>query len=387
MTSTDLFSAEELERYHRHFLLPEIQAEGQHKLKRARVLVVGAGGLGCPLLLYLTAAGVGHIGIADFDVVEKSNLHRQVLFGAADEGKLKADTAVQKLRELNPHVQFSIYPLQLTSQNALDIIRAYDIVADCTDNFPARYLISDACVLLNKVDVYASVHRFEGQLSVFHAPLSDGKRGPNYRDLFPVPPPADAIPSCAEGGVLGVLPGIMGSMQALEIIKLITGAGEVLEGKLFLFDAASFQSRTIRLHTNPDNPLNGAHPDQFGLIDYDAFCGMNTPPDPETIREISVHELQAMRQRGDRFQLIDVREPNEYALHQIGGDLMPLGQLDTYIPSISRDRPVVVMCKAGVRSAHAIRILQHNYGFTNLLNLRGGILAWMSELDSPICKV
>ncbi|MBL7941665.1 MAG: molybdopterin-synthase adenylyltransferase MoeB [Flavobacteriales bacterium] len=380
------FSKEELERYSRHLIIPEFNIEGQRKLKQARVLVVGSGGLGSPLLLYLTAAGVGHIGIVDFDVVDESNLQRQVLFGVENKGVPKVEAALARLRSLNPHVQFRTYNEKLTSANALDIVKDYDVVADGTDNFPTRYLVNDACVLLGKVNVYASIYRFEGQASVFNYTGPDGVTGPNYRDLFPTPPPPGLVPSCAEGGVIGVLPGILGSLQALEVIKVITGVGTTLSGRLFLFDASTFETRTVKVRRDPANPLNGQSPTQTKLIDYEQFCGLGVTERKEEIKvkELSVFDLKSLIDSGADFQLIDVREPYEYQIANLGAELMPLKNVSDFASRISRDRQVVVHCRSGVRSAKAIAELEQNFGFTNLYNLKGGILAWAKEIDTEV---
>lgn len=382
------FSREELERYSRHLIIPEFNIEGQRRLKQSKVLVIGSGGLGAPLLLYLAAAGVGNIGIVDFDVVDASNLQRQVLFTVDDVGRSKVDAASERLRKLNPHITITTYNTRLTSANALDIIRNYDVVADGTDNFPTRYLVNDACVLLDKVNVYASIYRFEGQASVFNQPLPDGTRGPNYRDLFPSPPPPGLVPSCAEGGVIGVLPGILGSLQANEVIKVITGVGNTLSGRLFLFDAATFETRTLKVYCNPDNPLNGSSPSQTTLIDYEEFCGLNitTRADHSDVKEVDVHALHELRQSGTEHQLIDVREPYEYAIANLGGELAPLKTVSDYATKIRRDVQVIVHCRSGVRSAKAIRELEQMYGFDNLYNLKGGILAWADEVDQEVVK-
>lgn len=387
--STDIqFSREELERYSRHLIIPEFNIEGQRKLKAAKVLVIGSGGLGAPLLLYLAAAGVGTIGIVDFDVVDASNLQRQVLFSIDDVGRPKVEAAAERLRKLNPHITIHTYNTKFTSANALDIVRNYDVVADGTDNFPTRYLVNDACVLLDKVNVYASIYRFEGQASVFNEQLADGTRGPNYRDLFPTPPPPGLVPSCAEGGVIGVLPGILGSLQANEVIKVITGVGETLSGRLFLFDAATFETRTLKVRRNPSNPLNGENPTQTGLIDYEEFCGLKvtTRADNSDVKTIDVFELQELRESGEDFQLIDVREPYEYAIANLGAELAPLATVSEYAPRIRRDVKVVVHCRSGVRSAKAIRELEAAFGFDNLYNLKGGILAWADEIDTAVAK-
>jgi sulfur-carrier protein adenylyltransferase/sulfurtransferase len=380
------FNKQELERYSRHLIIPEFNLEGQRKLKAAKVLVVGSGGLGAPLLQYLAAAGVGHIGIVDFDVVEESNLQRQVLFTVADVGRPKVEVARERLAAQNPHIELTTYNTRLTSENALDIIREYDIVADGTDNFPTRYLVNDACVLLGKTNVYASIFRFDGQASVFNYSYADGTFGPNYRDLFPEPPPAGLVPNCAEGGVVGVLPGILGSIQANEVIKVITGLGEPLAGKLFLFDTLAFTTRVLSITKDENNVLNGKNPTQNTLIDYEQFCGVGEEEARPGVKEISVQELRALRASGERFQLVDVREPFEYEIAQIGGDLIPLKQVVDRVAEIAFDQKVVVHCKGGVRSATAIKRLEEKYGMQNLYNLKGGILAWAEEIDPTIVR-
>lgn len=381
------FSKEELERYSRHLILPDFTISGQRRLKEARVLVVGTGGLGSPLLQYLVAAGVGSIGLVDFDVVEASNLQRQVLFNMEDVGKPKVAAAKARLQALNPYVHFETFETRLTSENALDIIREYDVVADGTDNFATRYLVNDACVLLDKVNVYASIFRFEGQLSVFNYPDAQGKRGPNYRDLFPSPPPPGMVPSCAEGGVIGVLPGILGSLQASEVIKVVSGIGEPLSGRLFLFDALTFETRTLKVRKDENNPLTGSNPSQKGLLNYEQFCGLGEGKTEELpLKEISVKELKAWRDQGEPFQLVDVREPYEYEIAQLGGELIPLKQVEEHLSRFSSDKRVVVHCRSGKRSADAIRLLEKKYGFRNLYNLKGGILAWADEIDSGMAK-
>ncbi|MDF9796792.1 molybdopterin/thiamine biosynthesis adenylyltransferase/rhodanese-related sulfurtransferase [Catalinimonas alkaloidigena] len=380
-----MFSKEELERYSRHLIIPDFNIEGQKKLKNARVLVVGCGGLGAPLLSYLVAAGVGTIGIVDDDVVDHTNLQRQVLFTEEDLGKSKVEVAANRLSIQNPFVDIIKYNVKLTSENALDIIKSYDVVADGTDNFPTRYLVNDACVLLNKVNVYASIYRFEGQLSVFNFTDQEKNLGPNYRDLFPTPPPPDAVPSCAEGGVLGVLPGIMGSLQANEVIKVITGIGAPLSAKLFILDTLSFETTTLKFKRNPKNPLNGEHPSQKGLIDYYKFCGLNRSQDFST-KDISVSDLYQWMQKEVDFQLIDVRKPYEYEIANIGGQLIPLDQIEKYINQIDKGKKVVIHCRTGKRSAQAIKLLHEKYGFKNLLNLKGGILAWADTIDLSMAK-
>jgi molybdopterin/thiamine biosynthesis adenylyltransferase/rhodanese-related sulfurtransferase len=369
-------SPSEMARYARHIAIPEFNVEGQKKLKAARVLVIGSGGLGSPLLLYLAAAGVGKIGIVDFDRVDDSNLQRQVLFSVDDVGKSKAETARKRLLGLNPHIEVVVYDTQFTKDNALEIIKDYDVVADGTDNFPTRYLVNDACVLAGKTNVYASIFRFEGQVSVFNHLQENGERGPNYRDMFPEPPPPGLVPNCAEGGVLGVLPGIIGSMQASEVIKVITGVGEPLAGRLFLFDAATFTTRIVRVSKNPDTKITE-------LINYEQFCGLE-PVEEIPVKEITVAELEEWRDKEEDFQLIDVREPYEYDIVNIKGKLIPLGQILNHASSIERGKKVVVHCRSGKRSADAIRELQKQFGFTNLYNLKGGVLAYAKEIDQSL---
>lgn len=378
------FSKEELARYDRHIIIPDFGFEAQKKLKAAKVLVVGSGGLGSPSLLYLAAAGVGTIGIIDFDVVDDSNLQRQVLFGVDEIGKPKVEAAKKRLQSLNPHITINIYNEQLTSKNALDIIKDYEVVADGTDNFPTRYLVNDACVLLGKPNVYGSIFQFEGQVSVFNYRNKNGELGPNYRDLYPTPPPPGLVPSCAEGGVLGVLPGIIGSLQALEVIKIITGVGENLSGRFFLFDALNFETRTFNIQRNPDNPLNGKNPTIRELIDYEQFCGMKAIEKP--IKEITAKELYDWQVRGEDIQIIDVREPHEYEIANIGGELIPLATVSFNQDKIDRNKKVIVHCKMGGRSTKAIRELEEKFGFTNLYNLKGGILAYADEVQPELTK-
>lgn len=379
-----LFSKEELSRYDRHIIIPDFGFDAQKKLKAAKVLVIGSGGLGSPALLYLAAAGVGTIGIIDFDVVDDSNLQRQVLFGVDEIGEPKVEAAKKRLQSLNPYIDIKVYNQQLTSQNALDIIKDYDVVADGTDNFPTRYLVNDACVLLGKPNVYASIFQFEGQVSVFNYGNKDGEPGPNYRDLYPTPPPPGLVPSCAEGGVLGVLPGIIGSLQALEVIKVITGVGETLSGRFYIFDALNFESRTFKIKRNPANPLNGEHPTITELIDYEQFCGMKAVEKP--IKEITAKELYDLQVRGEDIQVIDVREPHEYEIANIGGQLIPLATVTDNAQKIDRHKMVIVHCKMGGRSAKAIRELEENFGFDNLYNLKGGILGWIDEVQPELTK-
>ncbi|MBX7151703.1 molybdopterin-synthase adenylyltransferase MoeB [bacterium] len=381
----NIFSAEELARYSRHIILPEFGLEGQKKLKDAKVLVIGTGGLGSPMLLYLAAAGVGTIGIVDFDIVDESNLQRQVLFQVKDVGQPKVVAAKARLEGLNPHIHIITHHCMLSSQNAMDILRDYDVIADGTDNFPTRYLVNDACALLNKPLVYGSIFQFDGQVSVFNFTDSNGAVGPNYRDLFPTPPPPGLVPSCAEGGVLGVLPGIIGSMQANEVIKIITGIGEPLSGRLLLFDALKFETRILKFSRDESNPINGTNPSIRHLIDYDEFCGITHKPD-DTIRDVSVDELKRMIDARADFQLIDVREPFEYDLVHLDAELIPLKSIAEKIDKIVRNKPVVVYCKSGMRSAKAIRELQITFGLTNLYNLKGGIIEFINRIDPSMPK-
>jgi len=356
---------EELQRYARHFVLPDFGREGQERLREARVLVVGAGGLGSPLLLYLAAAGLGHIGIIDDDVVDLSNLQRQVLYTSQDIGKPKAVVAKQRIKALNPHIEVQVYKKRLTIDNVMELIQPYDIVADGTDNFPTRYLVNDACVLAGKVNVYASIFRFEGQVAVFNLPQADGQRGVNYRDLFPEPPDPEAVPNCAEGGVLGVLPGIVGSLQANEVIKVATGIGEPLAGRLFMIDTLNFETRTLKIPRNPNLKIESLE----ALADY---CAIPTPGG----LSLSAKDYAEWRKQGVEHFLLDVREPHEYAVHHMDGQLIPLGELAQKITQIPTDKKIVVHCKSGGRSANAIRQLEGLGNFTALYNLEGGILAW-----------
>ncbi len=378
------FSRDEMSRYNRHIIIPEFGLEAQQKLKASKVLVIGSGGLGSPVLLYLAAAGIGTIGIVDFDVVDDSNLQRQVLFGVGEVGQPKVEAAKRRLESLNPHINLKVYNTQLTSKNALDLIKDYDAVADGTDNFPTRYLVNDACVLLGKTNVYASIFQFEGQVSVFNYINSKGEVGPNYRDLYATPPPAGLVPSCAEGGVLGVLPGIIGSLQALEVIKVVTGVGEVLSGRFFSFDALNFESRTFNIRRNPNNPLNGNNPTIKELIDYEQFCGVRAVE--KKIKEINSLELNEWQQRGEDFQIIDVREPYEYEICNIGAELIPLATVVENAGRIDRKRKVVVQCKTGNRSGKAIRELEERFGFDNLYNLKGGILGYIDDINPKLTK-
>lgn len=381
----NIFTKEELARYNRHIIIPGFGMEAQLKLKSAKVLIVGSGGLGSPALLYLAAAGVGTLGIVDFDVVDDSNLQRQVIFGVESIGKLKVEAARERLLALNPHLNIILHNTHINSSNALDIIKDYDVVADGTDNFPTRYLVNDACVLLDKPNVYASIFQFDGQVSVFNYVDKNGVRGPNYRDLYPTPPPPGLVPSCAEGGVLGVLPGIIGSLQAAEVIKVITGVGEPLSGRFFTFDALQFETRTFKIRKRADNPISGDNPTIKELIDYEQFCGMRAIEE-KPLKEITARELYDLQVKGEPIQIIDVREPHEYQISNIGGELIPLATVADNADSISRDKTVVVHCKMGGRSAKAIRELEEKFGYTNLYNLKGGILAYIDEVNPQLTK-
>ena len=381
-TQLEELSSDEILRYSRHLILPEVALEGQQRLKASRVLLIGAGGLGSPLALYLAAAGVGTIGLVDFDVVDVTNLQRQIVHGSKDVGRPKLESARDRLKDMNPHVHVEGYETRLTSENALEIVRDYDIVIDGTDNFATRYLTNDACVILGKPNVYGSIYRFEGQSSVFAT-----EDGPCYRCLYPEPPPPGLVPSCAEGGVLGVLPGLVGTIQATEGIKLLLGIGEPLIGRLLLIDALSMQFRTMRLRKNPDCPACGTR-EIRELIDYDQFCGVGGDPlqDPHGIPEITPAELAAKQQRRDDFDLIDVREPHEWAIAKIpGARLVPLGAFTESLSSFDSARDIVVTCKMGGRSAKAVRQLQAA-GFKKVWNLAGGILRWSDDVDPSVPK-
>jgi adenylyltransferase/sulfurtransferase len=376
---------DEIGRYSRHLILPEIGVLGQRKLKNAKVLLVGTGGLGAPLGMYLAAAGVGTLGLVDFDTVDASNLQRQIIHGTKDVGRPKIDSARDRLHDINPHVKVIAYETRLTAANALDIIREYDVVADGTDNFPTRYLVNDACILLKKPNVYGSIFRFEGQASVFGAP-----DGPCYRCLYPEPPPPGLVPSCAEGGVLGVLPGIVGTIQANETIKLILQDGEPLVNRLLLFDAWTMRFREVKLRKDPKCPMCGEHPTIKALIDYEAFCGIATPapqPGSTELEEITAVELKRRIDLGQDLQLIDVREPHEYAIARLPNTtLIPLGQIASRSSEIDPSKETIVFCKVGLRSAAAVRRLK-DAGFAGrLINLKGGILAWSKDVDPSVPK-
>lgn len=375
----DGFSPEEIRRYSRHIVMAEVGWEGQRRLRDARVLVIGAGGLGSPIGLYLAAAGVGTIGIVDDDVVDETNLQRQVLYGTEDVGRHKLEAAAERLHGVNPHVEVIPHPVRLTSENALEIFGDYDIVVDGSDNFPTRYLSNDACVLLGKPNVYGSILRFEGQVSVFGAP-----GGPCYRCLFREPPPPGLVPSCAEGGVLGVLPGIVGSMQALETIKLILGKGEPLIGRLLLFDALASRWRELKLRRNPDCPVCGDHPTITHLIDYEEFCGLKPRRGEAAIPEIDVAELLARLDRGEDVAILDVREEREWEivnLSEYGARLIPMAQVAERMDELDRERDLVVHCHSGARSARVVEQLR-SAGFSRVYNLRGGIKAWQEAVGA-----
>ncbi|MGQ9927043.1 MAG: molybdopterin-synthase adenylyltransferase MoeB [Chloroflexaceae bacterium] len=382
--SNVLLSNEEIARYSRHLIMPEVGMEGQRRLKQGSVLLIGAGGLGSPLALYLAAAGVGHIGLVDFDVVDASNLQRQIVHGTSTVGMAKTESARRRLRDLNPHIEITVYETQITSANALELMRPYDVIVDGTDNFPTRYLTNDASVLLGKPNVYGSIFRFEGQVTVF-APQQGG---PCYRCLYPEPPPPGLVPSCAEGGVLGVLPGVIGTIQATETIKLLTGIGEPLIGRLMLYDALSMRFRELKLRRNPNCPLCGENPTVTTLIDYEQFCGITREgPSIGGQDVITPLELANWLQRDDRPFLLDVRNPYEVAIASIPGTdrLIPIDQLPERIHELDSAREIVVYCRSGVRSARAVELLKHA-GFRKIKNLEGGVLRWSDEVDPTMAK-
>ncbi len=379
----DDLSREEFQRYSRHLIMPEVGLDGQKKLKAARVLCVGAGGLGSPLALYLAAAGVGTLGLVDFDVVDFSNLQRQILHGTKDVGRPKLESAAERLKDVNPNVTVVPHAVRLSSDNALDIFRDYDVVADGTDNFPTRYLVNDACVLLGKPNAYASIFRFEGQASVFWAP-----KGPCYRCLYQDPPPQGLVPSCAEGGVLGILPGLLGVIQATETIKLILGAGESLVGRLLLVDALAMSFRTLKLRKNPECVICGSNPTVTRLIDYEEFCGIPRAHEEEKresgVPVITVQELKKMMDDGDPFVLVDVREPHESAISELPGSVkIPLGTLPANLNKLSTADEIVVHCRLGISSARAVQFLM-DAGFRKVRSLTGGINRWAAEIDPTL---
>jgi molybdopterin/thiamine biosynthesis adenylyltransferase/rhodanese-related sulfurtransferase len=378
-----ILSPAELLRYSRHLTLPTVGTEGQRRLKAARVLIVGAGGLGSPTALYLAAAGIGTLGLVDFDVVDVTNLQRQILHGTRDEGRPKLDSARDRLQDINPHVRLETHETRLTSSNALEILGQYDIIVDGTDNFATRYLTNDACVLLGKPNVYGSIFRFDGQASVFAT-----TDGPCYRCLYPTPPPPGMVPSCAEGGVFGVLPGLVGTIQATETLKLVLGIGETLAGRLLMIDALSMEFRSVRIRRDPLCPACGTHA-ITELIDYDEFCGTRGEApmaDANEVPEITPVELSERLQRADDFDLIDVREPYELQIASIpGARLIPLGSLEDALESLDKSREIVVMCRSGKRSATAVRQMKAA-GFEHATNLAGGILRWSDEVDPTVPK-
>lgn len=380
-------SHDEIRRYSRHLIMPEVGIQGQKKLKAASVLLIGTGGLGSPLSLYLAAAGIGRIGLVDYDVVDETNLQRQVIHFTSDVGKPKLESAAAKLSDINPYLVIEKHNVPLTSENALDILKDYDVIIDGTDNFPTRYLVNDACVLLGKPNVYGSIFRFEGQLTVFYA-----KEGPCYRCLFPEPPPPGLVPSCAEGGVLGILPGTIGTLQATEAIKLIIGIGKPLIGRMILYDALDMTFDTIKLRKNPKCPVCGEHPTLTHLIDYEQFCGVPAHDRSEfkeqnvqrQIRNITVADLKARLDASDDVYILDVREPHELEISALEGAVnIPKGQVIARKAEIPQDKEVLVLCKTGNRSRDAVSMLQEQ-GFTNVVNVKGGINAWAREIDRKL---
>jgi adenylyltransferase/sulfurtransferase len=382
--ASDTLSNEEIRRYSRHLIMPEVGMAGQRKLKQGSVLLIGTGGLGSPLALYLAAAGVGHIGLVDFDVVDESNLQRQIVHGTATVGVPKIESARARLRDLNPLIEVSTFETQLTSANALDLMRPYDVIVDGTDNFPTRYLSNDAAVMLGKPNVYGSIFRFEGQATVFSP--KDG--GPCYRCLYPEPPPPGLVPSCAEGGVLGVVPGVIGTIQATEAIKLLAGIGETLVGRLMLYDALAMRFRELKLRRNPECPVCGDHPTVTELIDYEQFCGIVS--EVKTVSnqyEITPAELAELLKRDDRPYLLDVRNPYEVEIASIPGTdkVIPVDQLPERIHELDSSREMVVYCRSGARSGRAVDLLR-SAGFKKIKNMTGGILRWSDDVDPAVAK-
>jgi adenylyltransferase/sulfurtransferase len=383
-----MLTPDETRRYSRHILLPEIGMAGQTKLKESSVLLIGAGGLGSPIGLYLAAAGVGHLGIVDADVVDESNLQRQIIHGTSSLGRAKTESARERIADLNPHVEVTLYDEPFVSSNAMAIAESYDVIIDGTDNFPTRYLSNDVAVFLGKPNVYGSIYRFEGQVSVFHSP-----HGPCYRCLYSEPPPPGMVPSCAEGGVLGILPGVIGTLQATEALKLLLGIGEPLIGRLMIYDALAMRFRELKLRRDPACPVCGDNPTITAPIDYEEFCGVpahdripstsNNTDNEMTTGDITVEELARIRERGEPHTLIDVREPGEYAVANIGGALIPLAELEKRAGEIPREGPVYVHCKMGGRSARAVAYLK-SLGYTNVRNVAGGINAWSERIDKSV---
>ncbi|HEX7958622.1 MAG TPA: molybdopterin-synthase adenylyltransferase MoeB [Terriglobales bacterium] len=384
LPDTATLNKDEILRYSRHLIMPEVGMEGQQKLKAAKVLCIGTGGLGSPLALYLGAAGVGTIGLVDFDVVDFTNLQRQIIHTTADVGRPKLDSAIEKLEAINPFINIRRFDTLLNSSNALEIFRDFDIIVDGTDNFPTRYLVNDACVLSGKPNVYGSIFRFEGQASVFGT-----KEGPCYRCLYPEPPPPGLVPSCAEGGVLGILPGLVGIIQATEAIKLILGKGEPLIGRLLLVDALGMKFRELKLRKNPECPVCGTHPTVTELIDYQQFCGIRGEETPvvasSAIPEIQPEELKRQLDAKEDVFVLDVREPHEYQICNLGGYLIPLGDLPKRVNELDSSREIVAHCRSGVRSAKAVDFLRQA-GFKKVRNLAGGILAWADKVDPTMPK-
>ena len=378
-------SQQEILRYSRHLILPEVGLEGQRKLKGARVLMIGTGGLGAPLGLYLAAAGIGRIGIVDFDVVDETNLQRQVIHGSRDVGRPKIDSAAETMQDINPRLVVDKYEVALSSDNAREILADYDVVVDGTDNFPTRYLVNDACVLLGKPNAYGSIFRFEGQATVFHH-----EGGPCYRCLYPEPPPPGLVPSCAEGGVLGILPAVIGSIQATETVKIILGKGSSLSGRLLLYDALHMRFRELRLRRNPECPVCGDNPTVRELIDYQQFCGIPQQAAEEAAQErlpeIGPAALKSRLDAGEDIFVLDVREPHEFEIARIPGTtLIPLGTLPQHVHELDATADIVIHCKSGVRSGKAQRLLKE-MGFSRVTNLAGGILRWSDEVDSGVPK-
>jgi sulfur-carrier protein adenylyltransferase/sulfurtransferase len=381
MTSTNL-SNEEIRRYSRHLILPEFGMAGQRRLKEGSVLLIGTGGLGSPLALYLAAAGVGHIGLVDFDVVDESNLQRQIAHGTSTVGVRKTESAKRRLQDLNPNVEVTTYEEQVTSENAFEIMRPYDVIVDGTDNFPTRYLTNDASVMLGKPNVYGSIFRFEGQATVFHP--KEG--GPCYRCLYPEPPPPGLVPSCAEGGVLGVLPGVIGTIQATEAIKILAGIGETLTGRLMLYDALSMRFRELKLRRNPNCPVCGDNPTVTELIDYEMFCGITPEPETFTSYEITPGEVNTWMHSDDPPFLLDVREPNEWEIgHLPDATRISVNELQSRLNELDTAREIVVYCRSGARSGRAVDMLRAA-GFRKVKNMTGGILRWSDDVDSSIPK-
>src|SRR5256712_7777477 len=379
---TATLSNDEILRYSRHLIMPEVGMEGRQRLRAARVLCIGTGGLGSPMALYLAAAGVGTLGLVDFDVVDYTNLQRQIIHSTADVGRKKLDSAADKLKGINPFLNLRTFDTRLNSENALEIFRDFDIIADGTDNFPTRYLVNDACVLTGKPNVYGSIFRFEGQTSVFAT-----EEGPCYRCLYPEPPPPGLVPSCAEGGVLGILPGLVGVIQATEAIKLILSTGDPLIGRLLLIDALGMKFRELKLRKNPDCPACGKNPTITKLIDYQEFCGIRGEEAPAevTTSEMQVEELKKRLDRGDDLYILDVREPHEYQICNLNGHLIPLGDLPNRVNELDTSKEIVAHCRSGVRSAKAVNFLRQA-GFKRVHNLAGGILAWADRVDPKMPK-